>query len=79
MALITRKKADLKPIPDLTFDDLNSLRALTDQVEKRRFVPEMTARQPYDIWHFQDVLWVVDSFDQLESDFARWAKSHGLL
>jgi phenylalanine-4-hydroxylase len=56
-----------------------TLHSLTDQVEKRPFVPEQTARQPYDIWHFQDVLWVVESFDQLEREFVRWAKSHGLL
>ena len=56
-----------------------TLHSLTAQVEKRPFVPEKTALQPYDIWHFQDVLWIVDSFDQLESEFVRWAKSHGLL
>ena len=56
-----------------------TLHSLTDQVEKRPFVPEQTARQPYDIWHFQDVLWVVESFDQLEREFVRWAKAHGLL
>ena len=56
-----------------------TLHSLSAPVEKRRFVPEVTARQPYAIWHFQDVLWVVDSFDRLESDFVRWAKSHGLL
>jgi phenylalanine-4-hydroxylase len=53
--------------------------SLTGKVEKRPFVPEQTARQPYDIWHFQDVLWVVDSFDQLEAEFVRWARAHGLL
>ena len=56
-----------------------TLHSLTDRVEQRPFVPEKTALQPYDIWHFQDVLWVVDSFDRLESEFVRWAKSHGLL
>ncbi|HNC24897.1 MAG TPA: phenylalanine 4-monooxygenase [Opitutaceae bacterium] len=56
-----------------------TVHSLTDQVEKRPFVPEQTAAQPYDIWHFQDVLWVVDSFDQLEREFVRWAKGRGLL
>lgn len=56
-----------------------TLHSLTDQAEKRRFVPEQTARQPYDIWHFQDVLWVVESFDQLEREFVRWAQAHALL
>lgn len=53
--------------------------SLTDKVEKRPFVPEKTAAQPYDIWHFQDVLWVVDSFEQLESEFDRWARNKKLL
>jgi phenylalanine-4-hydroxylase len=53
--------------------------SLTDKVEKRPFVPEKTAAQPYDIWHFQDVLWVIDSFEQLESEFGHWAGSKGLL
>ncbi len=56
-----------------------TLHSLSDQVEKRPFVPEKTAAQPYDIWHYQDVLWVVDSFDQLEAEFVRWARSHRLL
>ena len=56
-----------------------TMHSLTAAVEKRAFVPEQTARQPYDIWHFQDVLWVVESFDQLEAQFVRWSKAHGLL
>ena len=56
-----------------------TLHSLTAQVEKRPFVPEETALQPYDIWHFQDRLWTVDSFDQLEAEFVRWARTHGLL
>ena len=53
--------------------------SLTDKVEKRPFVPEKTAAQAYDIWHFQEVLWVIESFEQLESEFDRWARSKGLL
>ncbi len=56
-----------------------TLHALTDRVEKRPFAPEKAAAQPYDIWHFQEVLWVVDSFDQLECEFVRWAREHRLL
>ena len=56
-----------------------TVHSLEDQVVKRPFVPEQAARQAYDIWHFQDVLWIVDSFDLLEREFVRWAKSHGLL
>jgi phenylalanine-4-hydroxylase len=34
--------------------------------------------QPYDIWHMQSRLYVVDSFTQLEEAFARWTESIGL-
>jgi phenylalanine-4-hydroxylase len=56
-----------------------TLHSLTDAVEKRPFVPEAVARQPYDIWHFQEVLWVIESFTQLEAEFARWARERRLL
>src|SRR5262249_16454299 len=42
--------------------------ALTAAVAKEDFRPERVARQPYDIWHFQERLFVIDSFDQLESE-----------
>ncbi len=56
-----------------------TLHSLTDKTEKRPFVTAQTAAQPYDIWHFQDVLWVVDDFDHLEREFTAWARSHRLL
>jgi phenylalanine-4-hydroxylase len=56
-----------------------TLHSVTDQVKKEPYTPERLAAQPYDIWHFQDVLFVIDSFDQLEREFVRWAKSHQLL
>jgi len=37
------------------------------------------AAQPYDIWHFQETLFVIESFDQLESEFVRWSLGHHLL
>ena len=53
--------------------------SLTDAVEKRPFVPEDVAKQEYDIWHMQPVLFVIDSFEQLETGFEDWARSHRLL
>jgi phenylalanine-4-hydroxylase len=53
--------------------------SLTDQVRKEPFTPERVAVQPYDIWHFQDALFVIESFDQLQAEFERWAGSHRLL
>ena len=53
--------------------------SLTDAVERRPFIPNMVAQQPYDIWHMQPVLFVIDSFEQLEQSFDDWAKRNGLL
>ncbi len=48
-------------------------------MKKIAYPPETLAAQAYDIWHFQDPLFVIDSFDQLETDFVRWAKERILL
>ncbi|HKB90888.1 MAG TPA: phenylalanine 4-monooxygenase [Opitutaceae bacterium] len=53
--------------------------SLTDKVEKRPFIPENVAAQPYDIWHMQETLFVIDSFEQLEQEFDRWSREHHLL
>lgn len=56
-----------------------AVHALTDSAEKRPFIPELVAQQPYDIWHMQKTLFVVDSFEHLEQSFDAWAKKNGLL
>lgn len=56
-----------------------TLNSLTDKVKKISFRPETLAAQPYDIWHFQETLFVIESFDQLEQEFTRWARDHRLL
>ncbi len=53
--------------------------SLAAQVNKRDFTPERLAAQPYAIWHFQDTLFVIESFDQLQDEFERWAREHGLV
>lgn len=53
--------------------------SLSDQPKKHAFDIEAIAAKPYDIWHMQDELFVIKSFDQLESEFDRWAKKQGLL
>lgn len=50
------------------------LHSLTDKVRKLPFDPEIVAATPYDIWHFQDPLFVIESFDQLGDEFDRWAR-----
>ncbi|MBV8047982.1 MAG: phenylalanine 4-monooxygenase [Paludibacterium sp.] len=47
--------------------------SLSDATEKRRFDVGVIAAEPYDIWHMQQKLFVIDSFDQLEDEFAHWA------
>jgi phenylalanine-4-hydroxylase len=52
--------------------------SLTGQARKRPFIADEVARQPYDIWHLQAELFVVESFEALESDFDGWAARHAL-
>ena len=49
-----------------------TLHSLTDKVVKREFTPENAGAQAYDIWHFQETLFVIDSFDHLASAFNAW-------
>ncbi len=56
-----------------------ALYSLTPKAVKRPFIPEIVAEQSYDIWHFQDTLFVIDSFEQLEKGFAAWAQKNQLL
>lgn len=53
--------------------------ALSDEVTRYDFDPEKIVEQDYDVWHLQDVLFVLDSFDQLVDGFKRWTRSRGLL
>ncbi len=53
--------------------------SLTDAVEKRAFDPDVVAEQEYDVWHLQPLLFVIESFDQLQDQFYQWARKKGLL
>jgi phenylalanine-4-hydroxylase len=48
--------------------------SLTDKVTRRPFDPDVVAATPYDIWHFQDTLFVIESFDHLADAFDAWVK-----
>jgi len=48
--------------------------SLTDKVRMLPFDPDVVAATPYDIWHFQDTLFVIDSFDHLADAFDDWVK-----
>ncbi|MEX0746761.1 MAG: phenylalanine 4-monooxygenase [Rhodothermales bacterium] len=53
--------------------------SLSTEVTVRKFEPEAIVEQDYDVWHLQDVLFVLDSFEQLVSGFRDWTRSRGLL
>ena len=53
--------------------------SLTDKVEKRPFDLAVMSEQDYDVWHMQELLFVIDSFEQLEKQFYEWSREKGLL
>ncbi|MEM6335015.1 MAG: phenylalanine 4-monooxygenase [Bacteroidota bacterium] len=54
--------------------------ALSEKVEVHPFDPAKVVEQDYEVWHLQDVLFVVvNSFEELEAGFRGWADSKGLL
>ena len=54
------------------------LHSLSDATRKHPFDLAAIAARPYDIWHMQNDLFVIDSFEQLESAFAAWCAEQGL-
>lgn len=53
--------------------------ALSDAVTVHRFDPERVVEQDYDVWHLQDVLFALESFEQLVDGFKSWTRKRGLL
>lgn len=53
--------------------------ALSEEVVVLPFSPERVVAQEYEVWHLQPVLFIINSFEQLESDFTNWAKKENLL
>jgi phenylalanine-4-hydroxylase len=53
--------------------------SLSEIVKKEPFNPELLANRVFDIHHMQDTLFEIASFDELESEFRRWASDKGLL
>ncbi|WP_054284903.1 phenylalanine 4-monooxygenase [Gulbenkiania mobilis] len=54
------------------------LYSLSENTRKHAFDIVQVAATDYDIWHMQDELFVIDSFDALEHAFADWTCHHGL-
>lgn len=53
--------------------------ALSDEVTKLSFDPAVIVEQDYDVWRLQDVLFVLESFDQLVEGFRDWTRSRGMI
>ena len=55
------------------------LYCLSDQVKKMPFDLDVIANTEFDIHHMQDLLFEIESFDELEQKFKAWAKKHSFL
>lgn len=53
--------------------------ALSDAVTTRPFDPEGLVDTDYEVYHLQETLFVMDSFEQLLEGFRRWTRKHALL
>jgi len=53
--------------------------ALSDEVTVHPFDPVRIVEQEYDVWHLQEMLFVLDSFEQLVGGFSGWTRRRGLL
>ncbi len=55
------------------------IHSLSDVVKKEPFNVDAISQRPFDIHHMQDTLFEITSFDELESEFRRWASEKALL
>lgn len=53
--------------------------ALSDEVTTKPFDPDVLVDTNYEVYHLQDTLFVMDSFEQLLDGFKQWTRAHGLL
>lgn len=53
--------------------------ALSDAVTTKPFDPDVLVDTDYEVYHLQDTLFVMESFEQLLEGFKRWTRDHGLL
>lgn len=53
--------------------------SLSEKVQVIDFDINKIINQEYDVWHLQPILFAIDSFDQLESEFLNWTKKKGLI
>jgi phenylalanine-4-hydroxylase len=55
------------------------LHALSDDVVVHPFDPDRIVEQDYDVWHLQEELFALESFEHLVEGFRRWTHQVGLL
>jgi len=53
--------------------------ALSDNAKVIHFDPDRVAKQEYDVWHLQPILFAIESFQQFEDGFRTWTKKQGLI
>mgnify|MGYP006278919151 FL=1 len=53
--------------------------ALSDNVTPLAFDPDVLVNTPYEVYHLQETLFVMESFEQLLDGFKRWTRENGLL
>jgi len=53
--------------------------ALSDEVIVHPFDPAQIVEKDYDVWHLQDELFALESFEQLVEGFRAWTNNAGLL
>lgn len=53
--------------------------ALSDAVTTKPFDPDVLVQTDYEVYHLQNTLFVMESFEQLLEGFKRWTRDHGLL
>lgn len=56
-----------------------SKHCLGDTVQRLPFDVGRIVEQDYDVWHYQELLFVIESFEQLAEGFDGWARRCGLL
>ena len=53
--------------------------ALSDEVTTIPFDPDVLVDTEYEVYHLQDTLFVMESFEQLLDGFTQWTRANGLL
>jgi len=53
--------------------------ALSNKCQRNPFKTEVVSQKEFDIWHLQDIVYVINSWQELENDLNSWAKKHKII